>query len=123
MRKDIEKVTEMLRQRKVELEEKLDRLKKEESSDGQVHDAGDDTLSSMAETLKASLHNHEYEEYKMILKALEQTEKGGYGICVDCNENISSKRLTSYPNAARCVMCQEAYEDNQLNNRTEVGDY
>lgn len=119
MRNDLEKVESALLQRKVELEEKMDLLVKQGSSDGQVHDAGDEALFSMTETLKASLQNNEYEEYKMILKALEQIQKGDYGICLDCQEPISPKRLSSYPNAARCVLCQEAYEENQFNNRDE----
>ncbi len=119
MRKDLEKVEEALRQRRIELEEKLEILSKEESNDGQVHDAGDEATFTMTETLKASLQNNEYEEYKMILKALEQVKKGDYGICIDCQEPISSKRLTSYPNAARCVMCQELFEDGQLHTKDE----
>lgn len=119
MRKDLEKVESELRKRKVELEEKFETLSKEESSDGQVHDAGDEAIFSMTETLRASLQNNEYEEYKMILKALDQIQRGDYGICVDCQEPISPKRLSSYPNVARCLLCQEALEENQLHNREE----
>ncbi len=119
MRKDLEKVESALLQRKAELEEKFEILNKEEISDGQVHDAGDEATFTMTETLKASLQNNEYEEYKMVLKTLEQIQKGDYGICVDCQEPISPKRLSSYPNAARCVLCQEVLEENQLNNREE----
>lgn len=119
MRKDLEKVESTLLQRKAELEEKFQLLNKEEISDGQVHDAGDEATFTMTDTLKASLQNNEYEEYKMVLKTLEQIKKGDYGICVDCQEPISPKRLNSYPNAARCVLCQEALEENQHNNREE----
>jgi DnaK suppressor protein len=119
MRKDLEKVESVLRQRKIELEEKFEFLSKETTTDGQVHDAADEAMFSMTETLKASLQTNEYEEYKMILKALEQIQNGDYGICVDCQEQISSKRLSSYPNAARCVLCQEALEENQHTYREE----
>ena len=119
MRKDLEKVESELLKRKVELEEKFEMLTKEESSDGQVQDAGDEAMFSMTETLKDSLENNEYEEYRMILKALEQVQRGDYGICVDCQEPISPKRLSSYPNAARCVLCQEALEENQMNGRED----
>ena len=120
MRNDLEKVESELRKRKIELEEKFEILSKEENSDGQVHDAGDEAMFSMTETLKVSLQNNEYEEYRMILKALEQVQRGDYGICVDCQQPISPKRLSSYPNAARCVLCQEALEENQMNSREEL---
>ena len=41
-----------------------------------------------------------------IMMALERIEKGLYGICVDCEEDISEKRLISVPGAIRCVKCQ-----------------
>ncbi len=68
-------------------------------------------MTAIFESLKSSLQNNEFEEYRMIVKALEQIKKGQYGNCVDCEQAISAKRLESYPNAARCVLCQEAAEE------------
>ncbi len=36
---------------------------------------------------------------------------GTYGICIDCCQPISEKRLKSYPNATRCLSCQEVVEE------------
>ena len=38
-------------------------------------------------------------------------EDGTYGECVDCHNPISEKRLKSFPNATRCLVCQEAFEE------------
>ncbi len=110
-KKDLSTIESQLLARKNELEVELQRLYQEKSDDGEVQDPGDQAMSAIFESLKNSLQNNELEEYRMINQALEQIKKGTYGICVECNELISSKRLESYPNAARCVVCQEAFEE------------
>lgn len=97
--------------RKYALEEKLNQLAKEKVSDDQVQDPGDQALSSTMELLKNSFQDAEIEEYNRIVRALEKINDGTYGICADCGEPISEKRLQSYPNAARCLSCQEAFEE------------
>ena len=39
--------------------------------------------------------------------ALERIEKGPYGICVDCGQEINLERLMVIPCASRCTSCQE----------------
>src|SRR5579862_5111423 len=39
--------------------------------------------------------------------ALRRIHEGGFGICVDCEETISPKRLIAVPWAMRCITCQE----------------
>jgi len=39
--------------------------------------------------------------------ALERIEDGEFGICLDCEESISPKRLAAVPWAAYCLHCQE----------------
>jgi DnaK suppressor protein len=40
--------------------------------------------------------------------ALHRIDNGTYGICAECEEPISSKRLDAVPWARYCVTCQEA---------------
>lgn len=42
--------------------------------------------------------------------ALAAIDDGTYGICIECGEKISRKRLESIPGAIRCVDCQSGYE-------------
>jgi DnaK suppressor protein len=109
--KDLEKIKSELLVRRRELEEKLDQMSKEKVSDDQVQDPGDQALSSTMELLKSSFEDAEIQEIKRIERALQKIEDGSYGICADCGEQISEKRLKSNPNAARCLACQEAYEE------------
>jgi DnaK suppressor protein len=43
-----------------------------------------------------------------IRKALAALDRGEYGVCEDCDEPISTKRLDAVPWAPVCVKCQEA---------------
>ncbi|MDP3788315.1 MAG: TraR/DksA family transcriptional regulator [Candidatus Chromulinivorax sp.] len=106
----LQKIKQELLVRKKVLEEELDRLSKEPVSDNQSQDDGDQAVSSTLETLRNSIQNAEYEEYIMIEAALRSIEDGRYGICQDCDQEISEKRLKYYPNAQRCLACQEAAE-------------
>ena len=96
--------------RKIVLEEELDRLSKEPASDNQSQDDGDQAVSSTLETLRNSIQNAEYDEFTRIEGALQAIEQGTYGICQDCDQEISEKRLKYNPNAQRCLACQEAAE-------------
>lgn len=111
MKASLEKVRKELIKRKGELEQELKRLSQEPVADDQVQDPGDQALSSTMESLNASLHESELGEYNRIGRALEKINDGTYGVCVDCGASISEKRLKSYPDAARCLACQEIYEE------------
>ena len=117
--KELEKIKALLLARQKELEETIAQLQAEGAKNDQVQDQADQALSSAFETLKSSLHNNEYEEYKMIEKALEMVDAGTYGMCVDCQQAISEKRLQSYPNATRCLPCQETAEEEREKNSTQ----
>jgi DnaK suppressor protein len=110
---DLEKIKKKLLERKTELEAQLTELATEKVSDDEVQDPGDQALTSVMETVRNSLQDTEFSEYKRILKALKSIEDGRYGICIDCGEEISDKRLKYNPNAERCIGCQEAFESQE----------
>jgi DnaK suppressor protein len=110
IRKNMEKIKENLLKRKHQLEEELGSVYTEKFSDDQIQDPGDQALTSTMEALRSSLQDKELTEYSMIMQALEKLDAGNYGICIDCNQPISEKRLSVYPNATRCLACQEAVE-------------
>ena len=108
---DFDKVKGRLLDRKSELEGELADLAAEKVVTDQVLDQGDLALSSSIEALKSSMQDNEFDEYSRIIRALEMIDEGTYGICMDCGEKILDKRLKSSPNAARCIICQEAHEE------------
>lgn len=44
------------------------------------------------------------------MAALARMADGSYGRCVDCGSAIPQERLTFRPEAARCLACQEKFE-------------
>jgi DnaK suppressor protein len=107
----LERVKKKLFDRKSEMIEDLDLLTKDRVSDGQVQDSGDEALTLTLEKLNTSLEQTEIDELRLIDDAISRLDKGEYGFCVDCSEPISSKRLETFPYAARCIVCQEAAEE------------
>ena len=85
-----EEIKEKLLARKRELEEGLQRL-------------AEDRASVEAEEVQDPLDQ---------ARALSMIEAGTYGTCSDCQQRISEKRLELYPNATRCIGCQELRETN-----------
>ena len=108
--KNLNLIREQLIERKRELDQELGELYRPDINT-EVQDIGDQAMSASMETIKISLQNAELEEYNRILKALQMIDEGSYGICVDCSQPISEKRLKLYPNATRCLKCQEQYEE------------
>lgn len=111
--RQLQQVRQGLMLRKQELEKELTELSSEKFSDDQVQDPGDQAISSAMDSLRESLKNAEHIEYGRILKALEMIDAGTYGLCSDCEQPIKEKRLKHFPNATRCLVCQERFEAGQ----------
>ncbi len=55
-------------------------------------------------------------EKKLITKieqALERIQKGTYGICEDCEQDIGLKRLQARPVTAMCIECKTEQEEKE----------
>lgn len=107
---NLAQIKKKLLDRKQELETELSRLDRERVNQEVAQDPLDQAIIANIEDLNISLQKNERDEYLMILRALDMLESGAYGICTDCGLPISEKRLQMYPNATRCIACQEQYE-------------
>ncbi len=63
-----------------------------------------------ARDLEFALGERELEEVGAIDAALQRIESGGYGACVRCGVQVPQGRLQATPEAARCISCQNAVE-------------
>lgn len=106
----IEKIKKALLKRKNDIENQLSKQTHEKLTDGVVQDTADEVQSLSMENLQSSLQRTEIDELHLMVDALSRIERGEYGVCIDCGEPISEKRLESFPYAARCIVCQEAFE-------------
>lgn len=111
---DLERIKQDLLIRKSELERELQSLSSEQMVDGESQDESDQVVSITMETLRNSLQDTEYQEYSNILSAIEAIDKGTYGICQECGQQISENRLKYNPNARRCLPCQEKAEGKEF---------
>lgn len=112
--KELQEIKKELTTRKIELEQDLVQSYSEKFSDDQVQDPGDQALTSTMESLRSSIQDTRIDEFNRIVKALKMIEEGTYGICVDCELPISERRLKLYPDATRCLACQEAFEEGKV---------
>lgn len=80
------------------------------SGDKQTKDIGDEALSASMDKLQSSLEQAEIDEVNLINAAISRIDRNEYGVCLDCGEQISDKRLEYSPFAARCIVCQEELE-------------
>jgi DnaK suppressor protein len=82
------------------------------------------TLETSPDELDRIQHAHERdyaignlernsERLREVQTAIRRIDAGTFGICVECEENISSKRLAAVPWASSCIVCQEALDRGQ----------
>lgn len=57
-----------------------------------------------------ALHEHDLIRYRRINAALEKINRGEYGRCEECQEDIDPARLRQLPEAPLCLSCQEREE-------------
>ena len=108
--------------RKIMLEKRVQLMKEIQSQLGQslteeqqrrfesAMDSGDQALLDLEREMGISLQEKRNRERQMIDEALVSLEEGTYGICVECDTEISEKRLAVMPFARLCVECQEKIE-------------
>ena len=106
----IENIKKNLIMRRNDMDSQLTKHSHEKLTDGVVQDSADEVLSLSMENIQNSLQRTEIDELHLIEDALTRIDKSEYGICIDCSEPISEKRLENFPYAARCIVCQEAFE-------------
>lgn len=73
-------------------------------------DSGDQALVDLEREMGISLQEMRNRERQLIDDALVSLDEGTYGVCPECGEEISEKRLHALPFARLCVACQSKRE-------------
>jgi DnaK suppressor protein len=76
----------------------------------EVLDAVESSEADIQEEIEFALIQMKSETLNKINDALARLERGDYGYCFDCAEEIGEKRLRALPFAVRCKDCEEARE-------------
>ena len=94
--------------------EQSSQIKKKLISGSDEYDIDGDDVDQASGTIlckiEQDLTNRQILQLKRIESALERIEDGSFGICEECGEDISEKRLLAKPEATTCIVCAERLE-------------
>ena len=93
------------------------RLAAEEIQLENTEDEGDLATISHDRDLLYNLHEGGFARLRFIQGAIKAIERGQYGECTRCGEDINEKRLDAVPWATMCIRCQEETEMEQTSSR------
>jgi len=79
-------------------------------SDEHFPDPTDRAAVESDRSFELRIRDRERKLIKKIKKALEKIDEGTYGICEECGEEISTKRLEVRPVATLCIECKAKQE-------------
>lgn len=111
MKKSVkEKLINKLMEEKKELESKT--YSHEVDVDG---DETDEIQGSLLNHISSQLSSRDAQKLRQIDSALKRIEENTFGLCEDCEEEISEKRLEVNPYFSTCIGCaeQREFEDKQ----------
>lgn len=113
--RSLERFQDILNQKKLRLLQKA-RLALGEDMVVQPDELPDEVDQASTESqsaFSARLRGREKTFLKKIDYALSKIEDGSFGICEECEEAISPKRLEARPEATLCIQCKEAQEQRE----------
>ena len=112
---------QMLEERQRELKTEVQGRMRDVRSEGgklnEVLDAVESSEADIQEDIEFALIQMKSETLTKVHDALARLERGDYGYCFECGEEIAEKRLRALPFAVRCKDCEEAREVAQQRER------
>lgn len=84
------------------------------TDDEGTQDLADKASSAYTKEFLYSLSNTDREILQQVDQALHRLNRGKYGTCVECGDELNRKRLEAVPWASHCLKCQEKIEKGLL---------
>jgi DnaK suppressor protein len=113
-RKRFDVLNRLLRDRQGEIQGKLRSLREVLPAElAQVKDAEEQSVSDFMQGMEFALMEMEFATLRKIDEALLRLQDGTYGMCSECEEEISEARLKALPFAVLCRDCQENAEETE----------
>ena len=101
------KLRSMLAARRQEIYEDLQYLSQSQELRNQgAANICDQAAASVEADIALGITEQDRRELQEIDDALIRIQDGTYGVCEDCQERISMRRLRALPQARRCLSCQ-----------------
>lgn len=95
-----------LSQLRKELRSSLGRTFDSLTSGGRVSEE-DQASITHEEFISIARNRIDYEKLQLLNAALQRCDDGDFGVCLECGEEISAKRLQAVPWAKYCIGCQD----------------
>src|SRR5437762_13291923 len=111
-KKDLKRFRDILLARKKEILRNAQRTLSEDMTldADDLPDEMDLASSEYLQSFTFRLRGREKTFLKKIERALVKIDEGSFGICEDCGELISMKRLEARPETTLCIRCKEDQE-------------
>ena len=111
-KKRYEVLNRMLQDHQAEIHSKLRSLRQVLPAEvAQVRDAEEQSMEEFVLGMDFALMEMESETLRKIDEAIRRLGEGSYGVCRECDEEISEARLRALPFATLCRDCQEEEEE------------
>jgi DnaK suppressor protein len=117
-----EKLRKIIQERKkktlADLQVEVDKLGKDYRDEfDRGMDSGDVSVVDLLQSVGIKLVGIRQEELVKLDQAERKLNKGTYGICEECGQEISEERLAAMPLAVRCIRCEERFEETDVQGR------
>jgi DnaK suppressor protein len=119
-RKDLTFFRKLLTRRLEELVMEAEKTKNTvKASEESASDPMDQASNQLERDFLLRLRDRESKLIVKIKEALERIENGTFGVCEECGEEISLKRLRARPMATLCIHCKHEQEALEKKNGPE----
>lgn len=109
--KQLQGIKQKLQERRSELVQDTQGWSNEDDVGSASGDEGDLASAATTADITFSTRAREVELLGAIDEAIEKIEKGTYGKCIECEEQIPVARLEALPFAELCIDCQEKVDE------------
>lgn len=117
--KQISNLKEKLLSEKERISNKAYELNPVHLSKDELFDPLDEASANVMATQELRFRNRENFLLKKINEALDRLAKDTYGLCEECDGQISYERLMARPTAEKCITCKEEAEMAESHNANE----
>lgn len=104
-------VRDFARERQKDLENKIQRLNKEDpfnDNERAIYNSDEEDVNEQVDHQRVDVIRSELEENLVQTKlALSKIEKGHYGFCEKCHNLIDTARLEAFPLSLYCLNCEK----------------
>ena len=118
MTKDDQRLRKLLETERAELLEAISHYEvlARQKKPGLGNHMADDGTEAFDQAASLALHRNEQALLAQVEAALTRMDKGEYGSCARCGEEIDFARLKAIPYAELCIRCQQIVEENPRGN-------